>query len=80
MFAGGFTLEFAERVCAGAGIASSDVMDLLDSLTRKSLLTVGREGDVARFGMLETIRQFAQERLVDRREAAATQGATTQKS
>ena len=72
VFAGGFTLEAAERVCAGAGIASSDVLDLLDSLTRKSLLTVGRGGDVARFGMLETIRQFAEERLVDRHEAAAT--------
>ena len=76
VFAGGFTLEAAERVCEsaneGAAIASSEVLDLLDSLTRKSLLTVGRGGEVARFGMLETIRQFAADRLVDRHEAAAT--------
>ena len=72
VFAGGFTLEAAERVCEGTGIASSDVLDLLDLLTRKSLLTVSRGGEVARFGMLETIRQFAQECLVARREAAAT--------
>ena len=79
VFAGGFVLEAAERVCEGAcegaTIASSDVLDLLDSLTRKSLLTVERAGDVARFGMLETIRQFAADRLVDSREAAATRRA-----
>jgi predicted ATPase/DNA-binding winged helix-turn-helix (wHTH) protein len=76
VFAGGFTLEAAERVCVGpcegAGIASSDVLDLLDSLTRKSLLTVAREGEAARFGMLETIRQFAEARLVEQHRAAAT--------
>jgi hypothetical protein len=68
----GFALEAAERVFAGAGIASSDILDLLDSLSRNSLLTVGREGEAARFGMLETIRQFSGDRLVDWHEAAAT--------
>ena len=72
VFAGGFTLDAAERVCEGTGIASFDVLDLLDSLTRKSLLTVERDDVVDRFGMLETIRQFAEDRLVDSREAAAT--------
>ena len=76
VFAGGFPLEAAERVCEGvcdgSAIVPSDVLDLLDSLTRKSLLTIQRDGGEARFGMLETIRQFAEEQLVDRREAAAT--------
>jgi hypothetical protein len=61
VFAGGFTLEAAEAVCTGDGIGSADVLDLVDSLLRKSLLTVEESGDVVRYGMLETIRQFAAE-------------------
>jgi predicted ATPase/DNA-binding winged helix-turn-helix (wHTH) protein len=76
VFAGGFTLQAAERVCEGPyegnAIASSDVLDLLDSLARKSMLTVGRGAEGIRFGMLETMRQFAEDRLVNRHEAAAT--------
>jgi predicted ATPase/DNA-binding winged helix-turn-helix (wHTH) protein len=70
-FAGGFTLEAAERVCAGAEVAAVDVLDVLDSLVRKSLVTVERSGNVVRYGMLETIRQFAEEQqaAIDEREA-----------
>ena len=39
------------------------VLDVLDSLVRKSLITVEQVGRHARYGMLETIRQFAEERL-----------------
>ena len=39
------------------------VLDVLDSLVRKSLITVERVGGHARYGMLETIRQFAEEQL-----------------
>ena len=46
-----------------AGASQFAVLDLLDSLVRKSLVTVERQGVHARYGMLETIRQFAQERL-----------------
>ena len=70
VFAGGFTLEGAEAVCAGEGVDSADVLDLVDSLLRKSLLTVEDSGDVARYGMLETIRQFAVEHGSDELEAA----------
>jgi tetratricopeptide (TPR) repeat protein len=38
-----------------------DVLDLLDQLIRKSLVTVERSGNVVRYGLLETIRQFAEE-------------------
>ena len=72
VFAGGFTLEAAEHVCTGNGIQPADVLDLLDSLIRKSLLSVARDGEAARFSMLETIRQFAETRLVESHEGAAT--------
>ncbi|MFB9268594.1 hypothetical protein ACFFWD_36670 [Bradyrhizobium erythrophlei] len=56
-FAGGFMLEAAERICVDSG----SVLDALDSLVRKSLVTVERSGPVVRYGMLETVRQFAEE-------------------
>jgi predicted ATPase len=61
-FAGGFSVEAAEKVCAGGVVEAFDVLDLLDSLVRKSLMTVERSGAVMRYGLLETIRQFAEER------------------
>jgi predicted ATPase len=61
VFAGGFDLQGA---CAVAGSDDDFVtLDLLDSLVRKSLLTVDTSSGRARFSMLETIRQFAEERL-----------------
>jgi predicted ATPase len=61
VFAGGFTLEAAECVCSGHDVDPADILDLLDSLVRKSLVTVDRSGSVLRYGLLETIRQFAEE-------------------
>jgi predicted ATPase len=63
VFAGGFDLESA---CAVAGFDVTDdyaVLDLLDSLVRKSLLVVDRSTGRTRFSMLETIPQFAEEML-----------------
>ena len=39
------------------------MLDLLDSLVRKSLITVESQAGHARYGILETIRQFAEEQL-----------------
>ncbi|MHC4052684.1 AfsR/SARP family transcriptional regulator [Bradyrhizobium sp. 25ACV] len=63
VFAGGFRLEAAERVCSGGDIDAADILHLLDSLVRKSLLSVTRAGKAVRYHQLETIRQFAEERL-----------------
>src|SRR5581483_9242876 len=63
-FYGGFSLEAAETVCAGGEIAASDILDICDSLVRKSLVNVERSGTTIRYGLLETIRQFAEEQLV----------------
>jgi predicted ATPase len=64
VFSGGWTLEAAEAVCAGDGVETSDVLDLLAQLGNKSLVVIDREpGLEARHRLLETIRQYAWEKL-----------------
>jgi predicted ATPase/class 3 adenylate cyclase len=67
VFAGGWTLETAEEVCSGEGIQSYEVMDLLGQLLNKSLVSVIECSDcgVMRYRMLETIRQYAREKLLE---------------
>jgi tetratricopeptide (TPR) repeat protein len=68
-FAGGFTLEAAEAVCGTAVPEGGDVLETLASLVDNSLLvsrsgvSVGPEGGEPRFAMLETIKEYAAERL-----------------
>ena len=83
VFAGGWTVEAAEQVCNGAGDLQLDVVDGLQSLLDNSLVRVLDEtgaptNDEPRYTMLETIREYALERLYAapdaeaiRREAAA---------
>jgi predicted ATPase/class 3 adenylate cyclase len=61
VFAGGFTLEAAEAVGIGADVDASDVLDTLTHLVEKSL--VEREPAQERYRLLETVRQYAHERL-----------------
>ncbi|MDQ3122088.1 MAG: tetratricopeptide repeat protein [Actinomycetota bacterium] len=63
VFAGGCTLDAAEEVCEAN-------LDTLQSLVEKSLLRFSDE----RYWMLETIREFAGERLADSEEEAALRG------
>jgi predicted ATPase/DNA-binding SARP family transcriptional activator len=63
VFAGDFTLEAAERVCASAEMRAEVILDLLSSLVDKSLVVMREEGGSARYYLLETIRQFARELL-----------------
>ena len=65
VFAGGFTIDAAEVVAAGGTIAPADVLDLLSGLVDKSLVALETEAFEARYRMLETMRQFARERLDD---------------
>ena len=69
VFAGGFTLEDAEAVVADAALARDDVMDLLAKLVDKSLVVLDPDG--ARYRMLETVREYADERLDESGEAQA---------
>ncbi|HTQ00796.1 MAG TPA: tetratricopeptide repeat protein [Casimicrobiaceae bacterium] len=70
VFAGGFTLEAAEKVGAGDAIAEADVLDLLTRLVDKSLVSLEAGRD--RYRMLETVRQYAQEQLEAAGDAKAT--------
>jgi predicted ATPase/class 3 adenylate cyclase len=63
IFAGGFTLEAAEGVTAGGDVNADEVFELLASLVARSLVVADTEGIEARYRLLETIRQYAQERL-----------------
>ncbi len=61
VFSGGFDLEAAEAVCGAEPIESADVIDLLSSLVEKSLVMVEQGDGSSRYGLLETIREFARE-------------------
>jgi non-specific serine/threonine protein kinase len=74
VFAGELSLDAAEAVCAGDGIPQGDVLDLLSSLVDKSLVVVEDRADEARYHLLETIRQYARERLDTSAEAPAMLG------
>ena len=66
VFAGGFDLESACAVAGSDGVDDFAILDLLDALVRKSLVVAERSSKRTRFSMLETIRQFAEEQLVER--------------
>jgi predicted ATPase/class 3 adenylate cyclase len=68
VFSGGFSLPAATTVCGSGPDGDLDefqMLDVVDSLVRKSLANVDRTATVPRFTMLETIRQFAEERLAE---------------
>ncbi|TMQ95185.1 hypothetical protein ETD83_22805, partial [Actinomadura soli] len=71
----GWTLEQAEHVCADAALPADDVLDLLTALVDKSLVAVTGElaGEV-RFRQLDSIREYAAERLADAGEEEAFRG------
>jgi predicted ATPase len=62
-FAESFGLDAAEAVCGFGDIEAFDVADLLGSLVDKSLVVAESAGQALRYRLLETIRQFAAERL-----------------
>lgn len=68
VFSGGFTLEAAEQVCADADLEPWAILDHVAHLVDKSLVVVGENGTQARYRMLETLRQYGQERLAERGE------------
>jgi predicted ATPase/DNA-binding SARP family transcriptional activator/Flp pilus assembly protein TadD len=73
IFAGGWFLEAAEYVGSGDSIQTFEVLDLLSQLVNKSLVTVVSEtGSGMRYRMLETIRQYAQEKLLEAGSAQST--------
>jgi predicted ATPase/tetratricopeptide (TPR) repeat protein len=71
VFAGGFTLEAAEEVCAGDGLERTQVADLLARLVEKSLVAIEERRGTRRYRLLETIRAYSNVRLADAGEPAA---------
>ena len=65
VFAGGWRLEAAESVCAGDPIEEWEVLDLLARLVDKSLVSAEMQGEQERYNLLETVRQYGQERLLE---------------
>ena len=61
LFADGFDLAAAAHLSGSADEYA--VLDVLDSLVRKSLVTAEQTGGRTRYGLLETIRQFAEDQL-----------------
>ena len=64
VFSGGASLDAAEQVCGGDSVEREQVLELLTALTEKSLLLT--EGDSApRYRMLDTIKEYARDRLAE---------------
>lgn len=83
VFAGGWTLEAAESVTTAppavnrnqskpntdSNVLATDVLDLLAHLADRSMIVVDDSGEEARYHLLETIRQYAREKLLESGEA-----------
>ncbi len=64
VFSGSWTLEAAEAVCQGNGLAEAEILDLLAGLASKSMVVVLQApGGARRYTQLETIRQYGHEKL-----------------
>jgi predicted ATPase/class 3 adenylate cyclase/DNA-binding CsgD family transcriptional regulator len=63
VFTGGWTLEAAEAVGAGDGLAADKVLDLLAELVDKSLVIADDTGGTVRYHLLETMREYGWEKL-----------------
>jgi predicted ATPase/DNA-binding SARP family transcriptional activator len=88
VFAGGWTLETAEAICRDFGLGTKpeaiqnpkseiqnvDVLDLLTSLVDKSLVVVDEPRGRTRYRLLETVRQYARDRLLETEEATPVRG------
>jgi predicted ATPase/DNA-binding SARP family transcriptional activator len=87
VFSGGWTLAAAEAVCAdggspaasrkggGSNALGAEALDLLDSLVDRSLVLAEEAGGDVRYRMLETVREYALDRLRERDEEAPARAA-----
>ena len=65
VFMGGWSLEAAEAICVGGGIEEYEVLELLMGLVDKSLLVAEKRNGDHRYSLLETVRQYARDKLLD---------------
>jgi predicted ATPase/DNA-binding XRE family transcriptional regulator len=71
VFAGGFTLEAVESVCADEAIRAGEIVSLLPSLVEKSLVVLESDGAYARYRLLESTRAFASDEFAHSAEATS---------
>src|SRR3954452_11164867 len=64
IFRGGWTLAAAEAVVTDPELPAADVLDVLERLVKQSVVVADTAGGRSRYRMLETLRQYAVERLV----------------
>ena len=74
VFAGGWTEAAEAQVCAGDGVQAYEVLDLLTSLCDKSLVLAEERDGHTRYRLLETVRQYARERLLEQMNGEAVRG------
>jgi predicted ATPase/DNA-binding SARP family transcriptional activator len=72
VFAGGFTLEAAQVVGAGAHSDDMDILKLLGHLVDKSMVLLDQQTGAGRYRLLETVREYLRAKLVEAGEADAT--------
>ena len=71
VFAGGWTITTARSVATGNGLDGPTVLDGLAALVRKSMVVAESEAKTTRYRMLESLRQYAHERLASSGEEVA---------
>lgn len=65
IFVGEFSLEASEGICQGDGVDEEDILEILSELVSKSLVNLEEKDRRSQFRLLETIRQYGQEKLHD---------------
>jgi predicted ATPase len=63
VFAGDWTLEAVEPICAGDAVSEDTVLELLGHLVDASLVGFNQAGAVSRYRLLEIVREYAREKL-----------------
>ncbi len=75
VFVGGAPLEAAELVCPGEGVGSGDVLGILGELVEQSLVALDDVVAEPRYRLLETVREYGRDRLVEVGERGAIEAA-----
>ena len=74
VFAGGWALDTVEEVCCEDGLERLAILDLLTSLVERSLVVAEEHGAGMRYRLLETVRQYALDRLAQAGEVSDLRG------
>ncbi len=70
VFVGGFTLEAAEAVSGNGDVDAGNILDLIAHLADKSLIIADDQDGGMRYRLLETVRQYGRDRLLEEDDAA----------